>query len=220
MRARGIRWFAGLGGRCSGRRRLAGMGGETLGWSVHENTSKPLVLALYLRQAIGLRYPDEVPALRGAPVSTTDAAPALEAQWRPFWEMTVDPTAHHSDVPLDLVDGFSHWLALPATGAEELRAAFAEHAAAALAYAKKVEPRSPTLETMAAGGRGMANAVAAREKELGRPAHDFELRLEVLPLTQRGLWWIGPRTVAVTDGLRQDVVAFDTAIQPIIAELA
>ena len=55
---------------------------------------------------------------------------------------------------------------------------------------------------------------------MGRRAHSFELNVQVLPLTQRGVWWIGSLTIAVTDGLRGDVVAFDAAIHPIIAELA
>jgi len=43
--------------------------------------------------------------------------------------------------------------------------------------------------------------------------------LQVLPLTQRGIWWIGELTIAVTDGLRDDVAAFGKAIRPIIADL-
>jgi len=42
----------------------------------------------------------------------------------------------------------------------------------------------------------------------------------VLPFTQRGVWWIGARTIAVTDGLRGDIVAFDAAVAPIIADIA
>ena len=44
--------------------------------------------------------------------------------------------------------------------------------------------------------------------------------MQVLPFSQRGIWWIGALTVAVTDGLRRDIVAFDAAIRPVIAELA
>jgi hypothetical protein len=42
----------------------------------------------------------------------------------------------------------------------------------------------------------------------------------VLPFSQRGIWWIGSLSVAVTDSLRRDVVAFDAAMRPVIAELA
>ena len=55
---------------------------------------------------------------------------------------------------------------------------------------------------------------------MGRRAHSFELNVQVLPFSQRGIWWIGALSVAVTDGLRRDVVAFDAAIRPVIAELA
>ena len=44
--------------------------------------------------------------------------------------------------------------------------------------------------------------------------------MQVLPFAQRGIWWIGALSVAVTDGLRRDVVAFDAAMRPVIAELA
>ena len=44
--------------------------------------------------------------------------------------------------------------------------------------------------------------------------------VQILPMTQRGVWWIGALTIAVTDGLRHDVAAFDTAIAPIIADIA
>ena len=62
--------------------------------------------------------------------------------------------------------------------------------------------------------------IAEYERQVGRRAHSFELNVQVLPLTQRGVWWIGSLTIAVTDGLRGDVAAFDAAIHPIIAELA
>ena len=68
--------------------------------------------------------------------------------------------------------------------------------------------------------RAYASAIAEHERQVGRRAHSFELNVQVLPLTQRGVWWIGSLTVAVTDGLRGDVAAFDAAIHPIIAELA
>jgi hypothetical protein len=55
---------------------------------------------------------------------------------------------------------------------------------------------------------------------VGRRAHSFELNVEVLPLGASGVWWIGRKTVAVTDSLRADAAAFDDAIHPIIAELA
>ena len=46
--------------------------------------------------------------------------------------MTVEPQAHPSPVPLDLVDGFETLLALPTEGCDDLRAAITPCASEAL----------------------------------------------------------------------------------------
>ena len=204
-------------------------------WLIREDASVPVLLALALRQILGVRLPEDLPSLRELPVRAPDApevSPAVEAQWLEYWDMTVEPRAHPSGVPLELVDGFDTLIALPATGSEELRAAIAPHAASALLYARSAHDRylrsirgSTTSRSGAAhpGGdayRAYASAIAEFEREIGRRAHSFELNVQVLPFSQRGIWWIGALTVAVTDGMRRDVVAFDAAIRPIIAELA
>jgi len=211
---------------------MAGVDGPE--WRISEEAGEAVVLALYLRQVLGLRSPDDLPYLRGIPPrpeqhpghelehpSDEDARALLERQWREFWAMTVEPQAHPSSVPLDLVEGFGTMIALPAEGADELRAAIAPHAAEARAYARSVHDRHAKAHTNPATSyRGYASAIAGFERQVGRRAHSFELNVQVLPLQQRGVWWIGSLTVAVTDGLRGDVAAFDAAIHPIIAELA
>ena len=175
---------------------------------------------------IGVRSPDELPYLRGIPPRTNDrseeAQALLERQWREYWAMTVEPQGHPSPVPLDLVDGYDTLLALPATGAGELRAALAPHGAEALAFTQSAHARYRRDASPGTGTsyRAYASAIAEHERQVGRRAHSFELNVQVLPLNQRGVWWIGSLTIAVTDGLRGDVAAFDAAIHPIIAELA
>ncbi len=196
-------------------------------WVIREDAGQPVILALYLRQVLGIRSPDELPHLRGipprdAPERDEQTQALLERQWREYWAMTVEPQAHPSQVPLDLVDGFQTLLALPVEGAELLREQIAPHAAEAVAYSQSVNARY-AKEAKAKPGvsyRAYASAIAEHERQVGRRAHSFELNVQVLPLAQRGVWWIGSLTIAVTDGLRGDVVAFDTAIHPIIAELA
>lgn len=195
-------------------------------WLIREDASVPVLVALALRQALGIRAPDDLPSLRDLPVrapDALDAAPAVEEQWRDFWDMTVEPRAHPSDVPLELVDGFDTLVALPSSGAEELAAAIAPHAASAVKYAHEAHHRYVSSMKSHTGGdayRAYASAIAEFERDVGRRAHSFELNVQVLPFSQRGAWWIGALTVAVTDGLRRDVVAFDAAIRPVIAELA
>ncbi|MFC4138719.1 MULTISPECIES: zinc-binding alcohol dehydrogenase [unclassified Microbacterium] len=193
-------------------------------WLIREDAGTPVLIALALRQLLGVREPEEIPALRGLEVRAPDAADAsdaVEEQWRSYWDMTVEPRAHRSDVPLELVDGFDTMVALPASGADELRAAIAPHAATALQFAHDAHKRYvATVNSSGDSYRAYASAIAEFEREVGRRAHSFELNVQVLPLSQRGIWWIGALTVAVTDGLRRDVVAFDSAIRPVIGELA
>ncbi|MGL3149215.1 zinc-binding alcohol dehydrogenase [Microbacterium sp. A82] len=195
-------------------------------WLIREDAGVPVLVALALRQHLGIRVPEDLPALRDLPVRTPDAADAtlaLEKQWRDYWNMTVEPRAHPAEGPLELVDGFDTIVALPASGAEQLREAITPLATPAQQYAQTAHNRYVDSMNTSTGGdsyRAYASAIAEFEREIGRRAHSFELNVQVLPFTQRGIWWIGALTVAVTDGLRRDVVAFDEAIRPVIGELA
>lgn len=195
-------------------------------WLIREDAGVSVLVALALRQMLGIRVPEELPALRDLQVrapDAVDATPELESQWREYWDMTLEPRAHPSDVPLELIEGFETLVALPATGAEELRSAITPLAASALQYAHDAHGHYfNSMNTTTGGGayRAYASAIAEFEREVGRRAHSFELNVHVLPFSQRGIWWVGALTVAVTDGLRRDVVAFDSAIRPVIAELA
>lgn len=195
-------------------------------WLIREDASVPVLVALALRQHLGVRAPVDLPALRGLPVRAPDAAEtdaAIESQWEQYWHMTVEPQAHPATGPLDLVPGFGTMIALPTAGAEELRGAIATHAETALAYAQHAHDSYAAAMRGTPGDsayRAYANAIDDVGRTLGRPPHPFTLNVQVLPLSQRGIWWIGALTVAVTDGLRRDVTAFDRAIRPIIADLA
>lgn len=195
-------------------------------WLIREDASVPVLIALALRQALGVRAPEALPSLRGlatrAP-EAPDAPAALEAQWMTYWQMTVEPQANPSPGPLELIEPFGTLVALPQTGAEELRAAIEPYAAAALEFAQAEHERYVEVMHRPTGDdayRAYANAISEFERAAGRRAHSFDLNVQVLPLSQRGVWWIGELTIAVTDGLRRDVAAFDAAIRPIIAELA
>ena len=194
-------------------------------WLITEDASRSVLVALYLRQALALRSPDELPLLRDltlAPPSRSDEEQALlERQWREYWAMTVEPQAHPSPSPLELVDGFETYVALPVDGCGELRTAIGPHAEASLAYSATAHSAYRARRSGTGSAyRAYASVIAEHERQVGRRAHSFELNVQILPLAQRGLWWIGSLTIAVTDTLRSDVVAFDHAIHPIIAELA
>lgn len=194
---------------------------------VRQDARVSVIVALYVRQALGLHGDYDLPPLREAPdAGLTHASGAeratLEAQFTAYWAVTVEPLSHRTDSALDLVPGFGDAAVLPVRGADELRAAMAPLGTAALDYANAAHERyrlSPTGRPGIAE-RAYASAVAQYERRIGRRAHRFELNVEVLPLVQRGLWWIGDLTVAVTDSLRGDVVAFDDALAPVLARVA
>ena len=110
-----------------------GLGG-TPSWVIRENASRSVLLALYLREVLAIASPVELPRLRdvGAvgPRLEMDEHDLLERQWRAWWAMTVEPEAHPSPVPLELVDAYDTEVALPVSGAEVLAAAIVPHAEA------------------------------------------------------------------------------------------
>lgn len=194
-------------------------------WVVREDAGLPVLIALYLRQVLGIRFPEELPYLRAAAPREPgefDDTTTLRRQWRAFWDLTVEPQAHPSPVPLELVEGYDMLIALPTEGFAELLAAILPYGPDAVAYARAAHDRYRASLGTGTGTsyRAYAGAIAEHERAVGRRAHSFELNVQVLPLTQRGVWWIGSLTVAVTDGLRGDIAAFDAAIGPIIADIA
>lgn len=194
-------------------------------WVIKEEATQAVIVALYVRQALGIRGQHDLPTLRSAPVADVfrpDAQQSvLERQWQTYWDLAVEPLAHPAPGPLDLVDGFDSFAVLPVDGSDELREAMTPLAKQATVYAR--EAREKYVAKASRGDldamRPYFNAITAHERQAGRPARSFELTVQILPLTQRGIWWIGSLTVAVTDSVRNDVVAFDAAISPVISEL-
>lgn len=194
-------------------------------WVIREEASHAVMVALYARQALGIRGRHDLPTLRNAPIAAPIRSDrehdALERQWRLYWDLTVEPRAHTHSGPLDLVDGFGDFVALPVTDADELRAAMVPLAPAAMAYAAEASQRYSD-ESSRRGGearRPYVNAMSTLHRTTGRSANDFELNVEVLPLSQRGVWWIGALTIAITDSVRSDVVAFDSALSAVVDEI-
>lgn len=182
-----------------------------------EGSDLSVLVALYLRTRLGVRPPEELPALRGV-TPAGEATDELAAQWLQYWNMTVEPLAHPADEPLELVDGFGDLVAVPASSVR-LATAIAPLAPAALEFADAALRRLNLEQHARGAGDVWSGLVRDEEKRVGRPAHPFALSVQVLPLTQRGIWWIGELTIAVTDGLRGDGPAFGKAIRPIVADL-
>lgn len=150
--------------------------GSTPSWVIRENASTGVLLALYLREVLGIASPAELPRLRDVgrigsdPVPRdVDAHDALEKQWREWWAMTVEPEDHPSPVPLELIDEYGTAIALPVSGAEALAASIRPHAEAALAWADWAHERYRTASAARSGDtyRAYAGTIAEHEREVG-----------------------------------------------------
>ncbi|MFC6356035.1 zinc-binding alcohol dehydrogenase [Luethyella okanaganae] len=196
-------------------------------WTIREDASRQILLALYLRDALAIETPLGLPRLRDVRageglVLTPEEQEELDAQWERWWLTAIEPERHPSLVPLELVEEFGFDIALPIGGAELLRRAIVPFAAAAEEWTRTTHEQFSSRATEPHGSQYLAYAglVAEHERTTGRRAHAFELNVEVLPLAERGAWWIGNSTVAVTDSLRNDATAYATALRPIISEIA
>lgn len=194
------------------------MSADGSSWQVREGTDHAVLAALFLRAVLGVRVPDELPQLRGVTPAEAPAPTELAAQWRQYWDMTVEPEAHPADVPLELVEGFDTLVALPMTS-EVLRRAIAPHGEETLTFVRHAHNRQRFERWGQSPDAAWSAAVRDEEKRIGRAALPFTLRVQVLPFTQRGIWRIGELTVAVSDSLRGDVAAFGQAIRPIVADM-
>lgn len=192
-------------------------------WRVREGTDADVIAALFLRTRLGVRAPAELPALRGVNPAAEEADREVAEQWLQFWQMTVEPESHPAGAPLELVDGYGNFVALPRPAAA-LRHAVAPLAAETLAYVERALATTMDVRRehdLAGTPTGLAwtTAVRAEEQRRGRTASPFLVNAQVLPLAQRGSWWIGGITVALSDALVGDPVSYTDAIRSIVADV-
>jgi hypothetical protein len=179
-------------------------------WRATEGASREVLVALYVRDALGILDPSGLPRLLGTGLHEGDAAPdpTVGWAWTRWWASIVEPGSTVPDPPDELLDPW--------------RVAMRRHLDSARTYAAIAHDDHGirTAERMMAGNGDLTltELVAAREAETGRAA-DFDLRIEVLPLESRGIWWIGETAVAVAEQLREDVPAYRQALRPIVARL-
>jgi hypothetical protein len=179
-------------------------------WRATEDASREVLVALYVRDALGIVDPSGLPRLLGtglpdvAPLSD----PALGWAWARWWASIVEPSSLMPEPPEELLDAW--------------RSAIGRHLDSARTYASVAhDDRSIREAERMMAGLGdltLTELVAECEAETGRIAA-FDLRIEVLPLAEWGIWWIGETAIAVDEGLRNDVAAYRDALRPIVQRL-
>jgi hypothetical protein len=179
-------------------------------WRAVEGASREVLVALYVRDALGIVDPSGLPRLLGTGLTDVPelANPMLGWAWARWWASIVEPASQMPEPPDETLDAW--------------RSAIGRHLDSARTYAAIAHDDHGirSAEVMMAGGGDLTltELVAEREADAGRTA-SFDLRIEVLPLAEWGIWWIGESAIAVDEGLRHDVPAYRQALRPIVERL-
>lgn len=173
------------------------------GWEAREGSSREILVGLYVRDALGVADPSGLPRLLGT--GLPDAGPADERTnwwWQRWWIAILDPDeGRFAGLPADFAEvgdqALTRYLDDARTWADVASSAAEHHADLVL-----------------------TDVVRDWEERNGRTAHPFRLRIEVLPLTTAGIWWIGENAIAVDELLRADLSSYALALEPIVDRLA
>jgi hypothetical protein len=191
-------------------------------WEAREDASRPVLVALYLRDALGARDPSGLPRMLGT--GLPDGVPAddlITSWWMRWWISVVEPQARGWGVPLQEVDD-DGLVVLPQEGAEDYIAAIRTHLDDARTWAD-VASRAHSESEMARMRRGndftLRELVREHEAELGRASRPFRLRIEVLPFAASGVWWIGDDAIAIDETTRNEPILYRAALAPIVAQV-
>jgi hypothetical protein len=177
-------------------------------WEAREGASREILVGLYVRDALGVADPSGLPRLLGT--GLPDPGPADERTnwwWQRWWIAILDPDeGRHAGLPSDF--------------GEIGERALSRHLDDARTWAEVASEAHGEAAERLPGGHPFGHVVREREAALGRPALPFRLRIEVLPLTTAGIWWIGENAIAVDELLRADQASYALALEPIIERLA
>ena len=178
-------------------------------WEAREDASRDVLVALYLRDALGIVDPSGLPRLLGTGLA--DVPPPddrLSYGWLRWWIPLVEPDAG----PLwQFPDGDDPFAAAVRPHLDSARAwadvAHQQHNGSVIARMQR--PDDVVIQEL----------VAEREAELGRVSHPFRLRIEILSLATSGIWWIGDDAIAVDETTRNEPILYRDALEPIVARL-
>ena len=172
-------------------------------WSWREDASRQVLAALYLRDALGVVDPSGLPALRGTALPAVAPPPDIVSWWWMRWWVAV-------------VEERS--LATPPVGEDVFDARVKHHLDAARAYAELMADVI-RVDLIADAGEPSVLGQELEALRAGSARPWLDLRVEVLPLAEPGVWWIGEQTLAVDDRLRAEPEPYRAAIRPLLAHL-
>lgn len=196
------------------------------GWRITMDTSGPMLIALYVRDAAGLDSAGHpalchlAPKIRPMDHSNLTAdvggVSALKTEWEAWWEQLLK--AHPQMTPEMAPPGFNAFGNSPA-----LRRVLQAHFGSALTWARERRGEYAALEAeREAGGAPqlLGDMVEDRLLEVGRGSRDFTLTIIELPLTEPRAWYLEPDKIIMSNELLTQPEVFRSYVQPVVELLA
>jgi hypothetical protein len=191
-------------------------------WQITTDTSGPMMIALYVRDTVGLNgagHPalsHAVPKIRPADHThlTADVGglSALKTEWEAWWEQLVK--AHPQTSPELSPPEFGAFGNSPA-----LQRVLQAHFGAALTWARERRSEYARLEAerLASGtDQLLEELVDDRLMEVGRDSRDFTLTIIELPLNEQRAWYLEPDKIIMSNRLMAEPELFRSYVQPVV----
>jgi hypothetical protein len=192
------------------------------GWRITMDTSGPMLIALYVRDAAGLDGAGSPALCHVAPkirpmdhsnlTAEVGGVSALKTEWEAWWEQLLK--AHPQMAPEMAPPGFDAFGNSPA-----LRRVLQAHFGSALTWARERRGEYATLEAEreASGApQLLGDMVEDRLLEVGRGSRDFTLTIIELPLTETRAWYLEPDKIIMSHELLSLPEVFRSYVQPVV----
>jgi hypothetical protein len=214
----------------------------TTSWRMATDEPQSLLMALYVRDASGLRpqVDPDIPSLEpGVPFREKPSAVdrVASAQWGDWWQQLLDGGGFWPDhkSPPDMsrlrddpeLQRIFYWPSryrppdfVGLSGTPELQALVRRHHEAARVWSDARKHEFVALSTARQRVSLESEIVRTVERGLGRKARPFELDIRVLPVEAVQAWRLSPNRALVSRALFRDRAAYREWLRPIIEELA
>jgi hypothetical protein len=196
------------------------------GWQITTDTSGPLMIALFVRDAAGLDgagHPivsHATPKVRHADhrhlTADVGGVSALKTEWEAWWEQLLK--VHPQTAPELSPPDFEAFGNSPA-----LQRVLQAHFGAALTWTRERRSEYARLEAerVASGSdQLLGDMVDDRLMEVGREARDFTLTIIELPLNEQRAWYLEPDKIIMSHNLMSQPELFRSYVQPVVEILA
>ena len=204
-------------------------------WQIGIDQPENLAIGLFVRDVAGLKtrhswLPHCAP---GIARDNGEGSAAAADQWDLWWDRSISTNWNRPDQSQDQLAGM-RWIPPDfesLQSAPALQEIVAKHFDNARQWA--TDRQQDHIELMIGtpdprpfhrgrrGGRGLEETrlVAGLERDLGRRAQPFQLRITVIPVAGRELWQLDPHHVLLTDELLRDSVEYRGRITPFLQAL-